>query len=485
MGTGTKETARAAGPGAQDPAGPHGGSGALRAALTSRQISMIALGGVIGTGLFLGSGQAISLAGPAVVLAYAAAAVVALVVTYALAEMTAAHPRAGGFGALAHIHLGPLAGFVQRWVYWIAQVINIGSEAVAAGMYTRMWWPGLPLWIPVAVFSLAMVGVNVLSVTFFGTFEYWFAMIKVGALVVLLSLGAVAILFGLPGQAAVGTSALVGHGGLAPNGLTGLWLATTMASFSYIGTEALSLTAAESSDPVRDIPRAARMTVFRLTAFSVLGIAVVVMIVPWTEAGSAQGVVQSPFVRLFGSAGLPAAATVMNLIVLVAALSAMNTNLFATARTLYSLGSDGWAPARLTRLSKRGTPVGALLLSAVGALGAILVSVVSPDRVFAIMIAVALFSALVTWLVILATHVAFRRSRAADAPALPIRLSGAPWTTLAAAAFVVAVLVTMAFTPYFRVGLLAGGPLLALVTAAYFVVRARTARTARRTLAAD
>ncbi|WP_411130163.1 amino acid permease [Streptomyces sp. x-19] len=447
-------------------------AGTLRQELSGRQLGMIALGGAIGTGLFLGSGQGLALAGPVVVVAYAAAAVLALAVTFAVAEMASVHPEAGGFGAVAHAYLGPMAGFVQRWTYWGAQVVNIGSEAVAAGLYTRFWWPDLPLWVPVAAFSAAMVGVNALSVRFFGEFEYWFAMVKVCAIVAFVLIGVAAIVFGLPGQKPIGASTITAHGGLAPNGLTGLWMALCIAAFSYIGTETLSLTAAEARNPSRDIPRAARATVFRLALFYVLSMCVVVAIVPWTEASDGDGVAQSPFVRLFGAAGVPAAAAIMNLVVLTAALSAMNTNLFATARTLHSLGQVGQAPARFARLSRRGTPLSALLLSTVGALAAVLISAIAPAHVFPAMISVALFNALITWLLIFATHLVFHRARRAAGHAVsPVRLAGAPVTTVLAMASIVAVLVTMAFTDQFRLAILAGLPCLAATIALYPLVR--------------
>ncbi|MCC3766422.1 amino acid permease [Streptomyces sp. UNOC14_S4] len=445
----------------------------MRTALSGRHVRMIGLGGAIGTGLFLGSGLAMSMAGPSVILAYAAGAVLALALAYALAEMTVVHPRAGGFGAIAHTYLGPWAGFVQRWMYWVAQVVNIGSEVTAAGMYVRFWWPELPLWVPVVFFSLAMLLVNAASVRFFGEFEYWFAMIKVVTIVVFVLLGLACITVGLPGREPVGLGAWTEHGGFAPGGLTGLWLAMTVVTFGYMGTEAVALTAAESRDPLRDIPRAARGMVLRLALFYLLAMAVVVTVVPLTGDGdgSAAG---SPFVRLFSTAGIPGAVTVMNFVILTAALSAMNTNLYVSARMVHSLARDGYAPRRLARLNSQGAPGNALLFSAVGLTLATVLSVTAPESAFALLVGIATFGALVTWLLIFATQWAFRRSRRAqELGPSPIRLPGTPVTTALAMLMVVAVMVTMAFTERFADALLFGVPFLLLVTASYGLVRRR------------
>ncbi|WP_308209330.1 amino acid permease [Allokutzneria sp. A3M-2-11 16] len=448
----------------------------LRRELSGRQVGMIALGGAIGTGLFLGSGLAISMAGPAVVVVYALAAVVALTLAYALAEMTVVHPEAGGFGAISHRYLGPLAGFVQRWLYVVAQIVNIGSEVVAAGLYIRFWWPDVPLWVPVVGFSVLILTVNTLSVRFFGEFEYWFAMIKVATIVVFIGIGVYFLLFGFPGHPSPGLSAVTDHGGFLPNGLGAAWLALSVVTFSYLGTEAVTLTAAESRDPERDVPRAARSMVLRLGLFYVLGTAVLVLVVPWSEAAGNEGITQSPFVRLFEYAGVPAAAGVMNFVVLTAALSAMNTNLYLSSRMAHSLAIVGHAPRSLLKISSRGVPTRSLGLCAVGLVIAVLASVFSPQQAFPLLIGAALFSGLAAWIIIFATHFAFRRAREREgAPPSPIRLPGAPVTSGLAALVLVAVLVTTGFTDQFFVAWLAGPPFLLLLVLAYLPVRRRAA----------
>ncbi|WP_406689652.1 amino acid permease [Saccharopolyspora sp. ID03-671] len=443
----------------------------LRRALSGRQVGMIAIGGAIGTGLFLGSGLAISIAGPAVIIAYAVAAFAALALAYALAEMIVVQPEAGGFGAVIREHLGGLPGFVSRWMYWAAQVVNIGSEVIAAGLYLQFWYPQLPLWIPVVGFSVVMLAINLAAVRFFGEFEYWFAMIKVVTIVVFVGLGIIYILFGLPGHEPAGVGALTEHGGFLPNGLGAVWLALTVVTFSYLGTEAVSMTAAESRDPARDVPRAARSTVLRLALFYVMGMLVVVSILPWNEVSSSEDVTESPFVRLFSMVGIPAAAGIMNFVVLTAALSAMNTNLYLTARMTHSLALDGYAPKWFARVSANGVPRRALVLSAAGLALAAALAVFTEESAFPLLIGLALFAALLVWLMIFGSHLVFRRRRAAQGlDPSPVRLPGAPVTTVLAMLFVAAVLLTTPFTEQFNTAWKAGVPFLVVLAIAYYAI---------------
>ncbi|MDA3631265.1 amino acid permease [Saccharopolyspora sp. WRP15-2] len=446
----------------------------LRRDLSGRQVGMIAIGGAIGTGLFLGSGLAISIAGPAVIIAYAVAAFAALALAYALAEMIVVHPEAGGFGAVVQRYLGGLPGFVSRWIYWAAQVVNIGSEVIAAGLYVQFWYPQLPLWMPVVAFSLMMLAVNFAAVRFFGEFEYWFAMIKVITIVVFIGLGVFYIFFGLPGQQPAGVGALTEHGGFLPNGIGAVWLALTVVTFSYLGTEAVSMTAAESRNPGRDVPRAARGMVLRLALFYVLGMLVVVSILPWNEVSSSGEVTESPFVRLFSMVGIPAAAGIMNFVVLTAALSAMNTNLYITSRMTHSLAMDGYAPKWFAKVGSSGVPRRSLVLSAAGLALAAVLAVFAEDTAFAMLLGLALFGALVTWLMIFASQLVFRHRRTKEGlPPSPVRLPGAPVTTVLAMLFVAAVLLTTPFTEQFNTAWKAGVPFVVVLCVAYYVVNRR------------
>jgi len=418
---------------------PHGNG--LRRELKTRQLTMLGIGGAIGTGLFLGSTFAVSQAGPAVIIAYTLCGLVALVIAWALAEMVVVHPTAGAFGAIAHAYLGGGVGFVLRWTYWAMQAIAIGGEMIAAGIYVKYWWPNLPLWLPVLVFSLLVLAINSLAVRAFGEFEYWFAMIKVTAISVFVLLGLVLIFVGLPDRPATGFSNLHEHGGFLPHGMSGLATAMVFVLFSYIGTEVVSVTAAESENPTRDIPRAARAMVLRLALFYILAVLVMVAVVPWTVTAQGGNLQASPFVKVFEGAGIPAAGTVMNFVVLTAALSSANTNLYLTTRMLHSLAAHGLAPQWTGRLSGAGVPRLALLLSGTGMLVATVLSWDQSSNAYLMLFGVSVFAALGVWILILVTHVTFRwRRKQLGLPPSPVRLWGAPFTPGVVIVFLAAVM---------------------------------------------
>ncbi len=402
----------------------------LRRDLKTRQLTMLGIGGAIGTGLFLGSTFAVSEAGPGVVIAYTLCGLIALVIAWALAEMVVVHPTAGAFGAIAHAYLGGGTGFVLRWTYWAMQAIAIGGEMVAAGIYVQFWWPSLPLWLPVLAFSAVVLLVNSIAVGVFGEVEYWFAMIKVTAICLFILLGVVLIFVGLPEHPATGFSHLQDHGGFLPHGLVGLATAMVFALFSFIGTEVVSVTAAESEDPAHDIPRAARAMVLRMALFYILAILVMVTVLPWTVTAQGGEVIASPFVKVFAGAGIPAAATIMNFVVLTAALSSANTNLYLTTRMLHSLAAHRLAPRWAGRLSTSGVPRLALLLSGTGMLIATVLSWNEDSQAYLVLFGISIFAAIVVWILILLTHMAFRaKRRKLGLPPSPVRLWGAPLTS--------------------------------------------------------
>ena len=429
--------------------------------LTSRQLSMIAIGGAIGTGLFLGSAISVKVAGPGVILSYTFAAAIALALMWALGEMTLAHPVAGSFGVYAEIYLHPWAGFAMRYSYWLGQVIAIGSEMVAASIYCKHWFPGLPSWIWIAGFSIALVWVNARSVSNFGVFEYWFAMLKVATISIFLILGA-ALIFGL-GFPRLGITNYTANGGFLPNGWTGVGLGVAMAVFSYLGVEIVAVTSGEAEDPSKTLPRALRWTVARLILFYVGGLAVVVGVMPWNMVGLGE----SPFVRVFESARIPAAAQVMNFVVLTAALSSVNCDLYLTARMLFSLSRGGYAPEVLGRLSKRGVPVPALLASSVGMLGAVFLEHWFQGSAYIYMLGTAFFGGIFVWLMIFVTHLAFRR-RAAQVLDPRTRFAPpGPWSSLFGLLAMTAVLFSTWWVPGLRITLTAGLPWLLLISVCY------------------
>ncbi|MER5394154.1 amino acid permease [Saccharopolyspora sp. NPDC002686] len=417
--------------------------------LSHRQMTMIGLGSALGTGLFLGSASAISTAGPAVVVSYLLGALLIAVIATALGEMTAVHPIRGSFGAIARQYLGPWAGFVARWSYWAGAVIAIGGEVMAAALYLRFWWPQLPLAATIVVLACALVIINLVSVRAFGVTEFWLSGIKVTALVVFLLAGALLVFVGVPDQPAIGFGHLTEHGGFLPQGPASVWVALAVVMFAFVGFETVSISAAETPDPVRSIRTSTRALVWRLALFYVLAVGLVVTLSPWQEVASSDGDVESsPFVRVFASLGVPAAASVTNVIVLVAALSAANANLYGASRLMHSLAHDGAAPAPLAVLSRRGVPVRALLVSASGLLIAATLAATDVGNVFTLLVALATFAVLIVWAIILATYLVFRRRRG-NLPAEPgyLRLWGGSVTAWLGIAGLLGVVATAFVVP--------------------------------------
>lgn len=449
----------------------------LRRSLSAARMSMIAIGGAIGTGLFLGSGFAISLAGPAVLLSYAIGAVIGLLLMGCLAEMTIAHPTSGSFGAYAEHYLSPLTGFLVRYAYWCGNVLAVGVELTAIVLYMHFWFPSAPGWVWIVAFAGLLVGVNARSVNVFGTVEYWFSVIKIAAIVGFILLATYVIWRAPPGSG-IGFGNYVSHGGFFPHGLWGSWVAVIMAVFSYFSIEMIAVAAGEAADPARAVSLAFRSTVLRLILFYLLTLALMLAIVPWTLAA----VDESPFVKAMRVVHLPGGAGIFNFVILVAALSAMNSQLYISTRMMFSLSRAGYAPRRLGVLDQRGVPLGALLLSSLGVAVAAVLDLMAPQRAYVFMVSISAFGTLFAWLMIFVTHFAFRRRRGHLAASF--RMPGYPLTTLLGAALMVAVLLTTVLTPAFRPTLLFGIPLLLLLSAAYWIGYRRAAPSSRRRAAA-
>lgn len=441
----------------------------LERQLTSRQVGMIAIGGAIGTGLFLGSSLAVHTAGPGVILSYVLGAAITLLLMGALSEMAVAHPTAGSFGVYAEMYLNPWAGFTVRYTYWAAQCIAIGGEATAIAIYCQWWFPNTPKWLWIFGFACALLYVNARSVGSFGSFEYWFAMIKVAAIVLFIVFG-VSLLTGVGPRPAIGFSNLTSHGGFLPTGWRGVWMAMVFVIFSYIGTEVVAVTAGEAKQPETEVPRAMRTMVARLIMFYLGAIFVLICIVPWERIQPGANVAASPFVKVFQLIGVPAAAHIVNFVVITAAASSMNCNLYLVSRMMFSLARGGYAPAAFGAVSSKGTPVAALIVSAAGLALAILVSVLNPDGAFVYLFGISLFGGLYAWLMIFVTHLRFRpRWKAAGNRRLPVRMIGYPYTSVLGAAAICAILATTWWVEGMRVTLIAGVPWLGLLTAAYFL----------------
>src|SRR5438270_8689850 len=402
----------------------------LHRRLTQRQLTMMAIGGAIGVGLFLGSSVTIRLAGPAVIVSYLLGAGIALIMAYVLAEMAVVHPVAGAFGCYAETYLNRWAGFSVRATYGAAQIIAIGAEVTAAAIYISFWLPNVPQWIWVVAVSTLLVMLNSMQVNRLGEFEYWFAMIKVAAIVAFILVGLI-LIFGDGSRGHTAWSNLTQRGGFLPHGWKGVWLSLTITVTSYMGVEITAVTAGEAERPETTIPHAMRNIVWRLILFYVVAITIMVAMVPWNQAGNASTVSGSPFVTAFVAAHVPFAASIMNFVVLTAALSSVNTNLYLSTRMLFSLGREGYGPNWLGKVSRNGVPHRALLASTAGIAAAILLAVFAPKNAFLKLYGSAVAGMLFVWLVILNTHLRFRNAITRERLlSLPMRLRAHPFFTV-------------------------------------------------------
>ncbi|WP_338462782.1 amino acid permease [Brevibacillus borstelensis] len=437
----------------------------LQRGLTTRQLTMIAIGGAIGTGLFLGSGMAIGFAGPGVIVSYLIGAVIALLLMGCLAEMTVAYPTTGSFGAHAERYINSWAGFTVRYSYWFSLVCAVGTEVSAMSVYMKYWFPAVPGVVWILIFSAVLIYVNATSVNLFGTVEYWFSMIKVTAIILFIVLGAF-VVFGSSSHPEMGIQNLTANGGFFPNGFWGMWIAIFISLFSYLSIEMIAVSAGEAKEPEKAVPIALKSAVVRLVLFYILTLALMLMIVPWNETGSDR----SPFVKVFELIHIPGAAGIMNFVVLTAALSAMNSQLYISTRMVFSLSRGGFAPKKLGELSKKGVPVKALALSTIGIAIATIVVMVVPDSSFAVMISLSSFGAMFAWFMVFVTHLFFRRKwEQMGGRKLPVRMIGYPYLSVLGAVLLASVVLSTWFQPEFKDTLRLGFPWLILITICYFI----------------
>jgi L-asparagine transporter-like permease len=441
----------------------------LRRSLVPRQIAMMAMGSAIGVGLFLGSSVTIRLAGPGVIVTYVIGALIAMVMGYALAEMAVMHPVAGSFGVFAERYLSRWSGFVVRATYAFVQILAIGAEVTAVGIYFAFWFPAVPPWIPVVGMAAALVAINMAQVGVFGELEYWFALIKVTAIVAFIAVG-LAFVTGIGPWPASGFQNLVdGPGGFLPNGWRGVWMAMTLVITSYMGVEAIAVTAGEAENPEKSIPRAMRTLVLRLILFYVLAITVMLIMSPWNQlAEGGRGVTGSPFVRAFTAVGIPHAAGAMNLVVISAAASSANSNLYMTARMLLSLARSGFAPRSLAVVSRRGVPLRAVAAASTGVAAAILLALYAPANAFLALYGTAVAGMLFIWVVILITYLRFRKALTpAELARLPVRMPAhraAAWFGIVSLA---AIAVTSCFVEGLQYSVVTFLPFLGLMSIVY------------------
>ncbi len=399
----------------------------LHAGLTQRQISMMGLGGAIGAGLFVGSGQAISIAGPAVLISYLLAGTVIIVVMAMLAEMVAANPSSGAFSTFAHKAMGRSAGSTLGWLYWIQLVVVVAAEATGAAAIVAEWFPNVPQWGWVLLFVIALTGANLLGVRNYGRFEYWFAVIKVAAIIIFLVFGALVLSYIVPTDAPVGLGNLAAHGGFAPGGMSGIAAAVLIVIFSFGGTEVVAIAAAESDDPAGNIKRVVRSVMARILVFYLGSILVIIAIVPWNDPSILVG----PFAAALDVLNVPGVGTVMNAVVVIALLSAMNANIYGSSRMLFSLGKRKLAPVAVTHVTGKGVPAKAVLSSVAFSFLAVGLNWIWPDQVMPILLNVVGSTIIVIWTFIAVTQLILRRRADKNGEHLPVRLWGFPYLSIA------------------------------------------------------
>jgi amino acid transporter, AAT family len=438
----------------------------LQRGLEQRHITLMSLGAAIGVGLFLGSASAIKLAGPGILLAYAFSGMIMFFIMRALGEMAIQKPVAGSFSQYARDYLGPLAGYITGWNYWFLWVVTCMAEITAAGIYMEYWFPNVPRWIWALAALVIMSAVNFLAVKAYGELEFWFALIKIVTIIFMIVVGIGMILFGIGnGGIATGISNLWEHGGLLPNGITGVLMSLQMVMFAYLGIEMIGVTAGEVKNPEKTLSRAIDTVFWRILFFYVGALFVIMSIYPWTEIGT-KG---SPFVLTFDKIGIPAAAGIINFVVLTAALSSCNGGIFSTARMLFNLAENGEAPKAYTKLNKNGVPSLAVLATAVALLIGVVLNYLVPAKVFTWVTSISTFGAIWTWCMILLSQIRFRKSLTPEQKqGLKYKMPLYPFASYLSLAFLIGVVGLMAYFPDTRIALIVGPLWLIILVAFYY-----------------
>ncbi len=417
---------------------PEQDAAALRRGLKNRHIQMIALGGAIGTGLFYGSAASISLAGPAVLLSYGIGGVIIYLIMRMMGEMAAEEPVAGAFSHFAYAYWGEFPGFLSGWNYWFLYVFVSMAELSVVGIYVNYWLPDFPQWLTSLCILAGITAVNMLNVKMFGELEFWCALIKVAAVIGMIALGIVLLVSGVGGTVS-GPGNLWEHGGFFPNGGRGVLLSLAVIMFSFGGTELIGVTAGEADNPKESIPKAINQVLRRILLFYIGALGVMMSIYPWNRVGM-DG---SPFVLIFSRLGIPAAADMLNFVVLTAAVSVYNSGIYSNARMLYSLARQGNAPKVFARLGDRQVPCLATLFSSLCTLGVVVLNYLFPGKVFLYVMSVATIGAVITWAMIVLVHLRFRNAHRDDAAALIFRTPLCPYANYACLAFLALVVAVM------------------------------------------
>ncbi|MBV4510655.1 amino acid permease [Pseudomonas sp. SWRI22] len=441
----------------------------LKRGLNARHIRFMALGSAIGTGLFYGSASAIQMAGPAVLLAYLIGGAAVFMVMRALGEMAVHNPVSGSFGHYASTYLGPMAGFILGWTYAFEMIIVCLADVTAFGIYMGFWFPEVARWVWVLGIVFLIGGLNLCNVKVFGEMEFWLSLLKVGAIVAMILGGFGIMLFGIHSAGetqASGLSNLWAHGGFMPNGIGGLIASFAVVMFAFGGIEIIGITAGEAKDPQRVIPKAINAVPLRILLFYVLTLFVLMAIYPWPQIGS-QG---SPFVQIFSNLGIGSAATILNIVVISAAVSAINSDIFGAGRMMYGLAQQGQAPKGFAQLSKQGVPWMTVVVMGAALLGGVVLNYLIPESVFLLIASIATFATVWVWLMILFTQVAMRRSMTkAQIAELKFPVPFWPYAPAAAIVFMLFVFGVLGYFPDTQAALMVGAVWIVLLIIAYWL----------------
>ncbi len=424
----------------------------LQRGLDNRHIQLIALGGSIGVGLFYGSSATIQMGGPSILLSYLVGGLVIFTIMRALGEMAVDEPVSGSFSSYANRYLGTFAGYLTGWTYWFMWVVVGMAEISVVGVYVNYWFPDTPNWLVALVVLIVFTMVNLANVKAYGEFEFWFALIKVVAIIGMILFGLGIIFFGIGnGGQPIGIDNLWSHGGLLPNGINGMIMSFVLVMFSFGGVELVGITAGEAKNPQRSIPKAINNVIWRILIFYIGALGIMMILYPWDKIGT-NG---SPFVLIFDKVGIPGAANLINFVVITAALSAFNSGLFASGRMLYNLSLQNNGPKFFGKLSKNGSPRRGILFSSLFLLVAVFLNYVVPEKVFMYISAVATVAVITSWTIILLTHLKFRKSKSkAEIGKLAFKMPLYPVSSYLALAFLAFVIVLMGFIKDMRIALI-------------------------------
>ncbi|HJE82911.1 amino acid permease [Megasphaera butyrica] len=440
----------------------------LERGLKPRHVEMIALGGTIGVGLFMGSASTIQTAGPSVLLCYALAGLVMFFIMRIMGEMLYLEPVTGSFATYGHKYICPFAGYLTAWCYWFLWVTVGLSEVTAVGIYVHFWFPDVPQWISALGGMLIVTLANMAAVKYYGEFEFWFAIIKVTTIVVMLVVGAMIILFGFGNNGVpLGFSNLWSHGGFFPNGFGGMISAMCVVAAAFQGVELVGITAGEAQNPKETLRKATKNIVWRILIFYIGAIFVVITLYPWDELG----MLGSPFVTTFAKVGVTSAAGIINFVVLTAALSGCNSGIYSSGRMLYTLAENGQAPKFFGKLSSHGVPQHGIMVTLACLLFGVVLNYLIPDsKLFLYIYSASVFPGMVAWFVLAYSQKNFRKRWGEKAMAEhPFKSPLFPYANYFCLIFLVLVTIGMWVNPDTRMSLIAGWTFMIIVTAGYFL----------------